>query len=467
MTVAEKVQTRDSIAGISFFLSRAMSSHLLDADFTTYLKQLFHGGIVNQSEQRAAWHTEFRNPNPCELVHTSFVQMRQLSDSIREKQWFFEVHDVVNIGIGGSDLGPKLICEAFADEINGPNSHFVSNLDMTQIQSLLKKLSPQKTLFIVTSKSFRTLETLENMHVAKQWLIENQLDPAKHMIAITSNVAQAVEIHQIPPSQVLSIPDWMGGRYSIWSAVGMSCAIAFGFEKFYEMHQGAHEMDQHFYDAPTSDNNIIQYALMMHEALLHENLKTLTVLPYAHRLRSLPDYLQQLFMESLGKCIDQQGQPVHSATGPIVFGGAGTNSQHSFQQLMMQGTHSIFADYILPLDQPKVVANCVTQVKTLREGVADINALKAIPGGKIANLFVFEKLNLRTLGAILAFYEHVVVTLAFLLNINPFDQFGVEHAKCASEAVLQQFQGVAPTLAEINDLIPSPSEILPSTVLMI
>src|SRR3990167_9750335 len=188
MMQLEKVQTCESIAGISFFLFRVLSSHSMDGDFKSYVKQLFQGGIVNQSEQRAAWHTEFRNPKPCALVQDSFVHMRQLSNAVREKQWFFDVTDVVNIGIGGSDLGPKLICEAFIDEIDGPNVHFISNLDNTQIQLLLKKLSPKNTLFIVTSKSFRTLETLENMHIAKQWLIENQLDPAKQLIAITSNV---------------------------------------------------------------------------------------------------------------------------------------------------------------------------------------------------------------------------------------------------------------------------------------
>ena len=453
MTQLEKVQTCKSIAGISFFLSHVLSSHSIDGDFKSYLKQLFQGGIVNQSEQRAAWHTEFRNPKPCALVQDSFVHMRQLSNAVREKQWFFDVHDVVNIGIGGSDLGPKLICEAFVDEIDGPNVHFVSNLDSTQIQLLLKKLSPKNTLFIVTSKSFRTLETLENMHVAKQWLIENQLDPAKQLIAITSNVSQAVEIHQIPQSQVLSIPEWMGGRYSIWSAVGLSCAMAFGFEKFYEMHQGAHEMDQHFYDAPIAENKVIQYALMMQDALINQNLKTVAVLPYAHRLRSLPDYLQQLFMESLGKRVNQAGEAVQYATGPILFGSTGTNSQHSFQQLMMQGTHPIFADFILPLTQPKVIANCVTQVKTLREGIVDDNPLKQIPGGKIANLLVLETLNLKTVGALLAFYEHAVVTLAFLLNINPFDQFGVEHAKLASEALLQRFHGKIQTLVEIDEIL--------------
>ncbi|HLB55917.1 MAG TPA: glucose-6-phosphate isomerase [Coxiellaceae bacterium] len=453
MSVMEKVQTTQSVAGISFFFAHTVLPSSFNREyFDTYLQKLFHGEIVNQSEKRAAWHTEFRNPAPCQFVQDSLAQIKKISNSIREKQWFFDVTDVINIGIGGSDLGPKLICEAFADEKTGPNVHFVSNLDATQINSLLKKLSPKNTLLIITSKSFRTLETVENMQVAKQWLMNHQLDPAKHMIAITSNFALANEVYQIPQSQILIIPEWMGGRYSIWSAVGLSCAIALGFEKFYEMHDGAHEMDNHFYHAKNAENKPILYALMMHDALTNEQLKTVTILPYAHRLRTLPDYLQQLFMESLGKHVTNHGELTQHPTGPIVFGSAGTNSQHGFQQLMMQGTHPIFADFILPLEQANVVANCVTQVKTLREGVDDVDPLKKISGGKCANLFVLEKLNLKTVGALLAFYEHVVVTLAFLLNINPFDQFGVEHAKHESEKLLKEVGNNITSLDQIQKL---------------
>lgn len=453
MPVVEKVQISQSVAGISFFFARTISSSSFHQNyFDAYLKQLFHGEIVNHSEKRAAWHTEFRNPIPCQLVKNSLEQVQHLSHSIREKQWFFDVTDVINIGIGGSDLGPKLICEAFADETTGPNVHFVSNLDSTQINSLLKKLPAKNTLLIITSKSFRTLETVENMQVAKKWLMDHQLDPAKHMIAITSNAALANEVYQIPQSQILTIPEWMGGRYSIWSAVGLSCAIALGFEKFYEMHIGAHEMDNHFYHAKSAENKPIQYALMMHDALITEQLKTVTILPYAHRLRTLPDYLQQLFMESLGKRVTNHREFTQYPTGPIVFGSAGTNSQHGFQQLMMQGTHPIFADFILPLEQANVVANCVTQVKTLREGVDDVDPLKKISGGKCANLFVLEKLNLKTVGALLAFYEHVVITLAFLLDINPFDQFGVEHAKRESEKLLKEVGNHITSLEQIQKL---------------
>ena len=219
------------------------------------------------------------------------------------------------------------------------------------------------------------------------------------------------------------------------------------------MHRGAHEMDQHFYHAEESENHIIQYALMMQNAVLHHNLKTLAVMPYAYPLRTLPDYLQQLFMESMGKSVNQAGELIAYPTGPIVFGGMGTNSQHSFQQLMMQGTHTIFADFILPLDQSQVIANCLTQVKTLREGAAESNPLKRIDGGKTANLFTMPVLNLKALGGLIAFYEHVVATVAFLLDINPFDQFGVEHGKCASENLLKQYGDTLMRVDQIEHIL--------------
>jgi glucose-6-phosphate isomerase len=197
-------------------------------------------------------------------------------------------------------------------------------------------------------------------------------------------------------------------------------------------------MDQHFLRASVEDNQPLQYALMMHDALMNQQLKALIVLPYAHRLRGLPDYLQQLWMESLGKSVDAQGEKINHPTGPIVFGSVGTNSQHSFQQLMMQGSHPIFADFILPLEQTNMIANCLMQVKTLRDGVETQNPLKQITGNKIANLFVLDQLNLKTLGALLAFYEHAVVSLAYILKVNPFDQFGVEHAKVASANLIKE-----------------------------
>ncbi|MCX7126156.1 MAG: glucose-6-phosphate isomerase [Gammaproteobacteria bacterium] len=460
MTVAEKVQIRESIAGISFFLSCAPDSSKLDADcFGVYLKRFFSGEIVNESEQRAATHTAFRDAAPNEIVKSSLSQIKEISEKIRQNHYFFPVTDVVNIGIGGSDLGPKLICEAFVDEITGPRVHFVSNLDAEQIQLLLKQLPPSNTLFIVTSKSFRTLETLENMRIARTWLSENGIDGIHHFIAVTGNSSAAVE-KKIPSELILTVPESVGGRYSIWSAVGLPCAIAFGFEKFYQLHQGAREMDTHFISAEFEENMPVIYASQLYDALASQ-LKTLAILPYSHRLRALPEYLQQLFMESLGKRVNTNGECVHYSTGPIVFGSTGTNSQHSFQQLMMQGTHPIFADFILPLNQnnadektqAKMISNCLTQVKTLRSGVAHPELLKTIPGEKCANLFVLEKCDLKTLGALIAFYEHAVVTLAFMLKINPFDQWGVEYAKRESEQLSKRLNDGIPSIAQIREIL--------------
>lgn len=442
MTVCDKTQTTYSLAGLHFLLSiDVVIDNTLFPHFHHYLNALRAGDVVNQSENRAAWHAEYRNPHPCVVVQESFAKIKQLSDTIRNQQWHFDVKYVVNMGIGGSDLGPKLICEAFANEIDGPEIHFVSNLDLTQLQSIFKKIKPENTLFIATSKSFQTVETVENMNAAKQWLLAFNCDPAKHFIAVTAHPTAAIELNQIPASQVLVIPEWIGGRYSIWSAVGLVCAIALGFEQFYQLHIGAHAVDQHFFEAPLEDNIPVIYAAQLHHAIQKNNVKTVTILPYAHRLRTLPDYLQQLFMESLGKNVNQAGEAIDYCTGPIVYGSVGTNSQHSFQQLMMQGTHPIFADFILPLNQSglenpqqkKLMANCLAQVKTLRDGAMHSDLRKNIVGGQHANLIVMDTLDFKSVGALIAFYEHVVETVAFLMDINPFDQFGVEYAKRVSE----------------------------------
>lgn len=428
---------------ISFFLAQTSALHFPEElRFKKYIT----------SDPHVVWHTEFRNPTPCLEIQDSLKTIHQISDTIREKRWAFEVKDVVNIGIGGSDTGPRFICEAFEDLNDGPSVHFVSNLDADQIHAVLETLSPESTLFVITSKSFKTLETIENMKVAKKWLVTHEVDPSEHFLAITSNPSIAIHTYQIPPSHTLMIPDQVVGRFSLWSAVGLPCAIAFGFEKFYQLHQGAHEMDMHFLHVPHHENKPIQYALMMHDALIHRDAKALIILPYAHRLRSLPEYLQQLWMESLGKCASILNEPIHSPTGPFVFGGVGTNSQHSLQQMMMQGSHPIFADFILPLHQTSMIENCITQVKTLRDGISDVDLKKQILGGKIANLIVLNTLDFKTIGALLAFYEHSVITLAFLLNINPFDQWGVECAKQKSESLLKQLNAKIISIQQIQKI---------------
>lgn len=445
-------------AGITFFptqknsLNQMSRKILQDRNFASYIKKLFQCDIVNLSENRAACHTAFRAINPNDFVKNSLLKIKLLSNQIREKKFLFDVKDIVNIGIGGSDLGPKLICEVGENLQSGPKPHFVSNLDTSQIHGVLKNLSPENTLFIITSKSFNTLETLENFKVAQQWFFDHKVNAENHFIAVTNNIHTVKQLN-IFKDNVFMLPDWIGGRFSIWSAVGLIIAISFGFSHFHQLHQGAYEMDQHFYHTDFERNMPVVYAAELYRALIQNDIKTLAVLPYAHQLQTLPAYLQQLIMESLGKNVNTQGEKITSSTGPIVFGSTGTSSQHSFQQMMMQGTHRFMADFILPLTETKMIINCLTQVKTLRHGAPHSELLKNISGNQLVNLFVLKSLDLKTLGALLAFYEHAVVTTAFLMDINPFDQFGVEYAKTASDQLRVKFPNTIPTLENIKTIL--------------
>lgn len=445
----QKLPKHAEVAGISFHLSgeKIDKTHLDWDQFFIYRHKLLTGGVVNQSEHRAAWHSEFRNPNPCGVVQESLGHLRLLSEKVRAQKFSFEIRDVVNIGIGGSDLGPKLVCEAFEDEADGPNVHFVSNLDAVQINLTLKKLRPENTLFIVVSKSFSTLETIENLVKAKQWLLDSGQNPVERIIAVTGNREKAKVQYQISDQYILDMPEWVGGRFSVWSAVGLSIAVAFGFDKFYQLHQGAREMDRHFAETGCVDNMPLQYGLQLNKQIQHCGVRTLGIIPYSYRLRSLAPYLQQLFMESLGKNIQQNGKSVQGCTGPIVYGGVGTNTQHSFQQLMMQGSHPIAADYVLALTQKnsssvtdmQLITNCLVQVETLRYGACCDSVLKRVKGQHHANLFTINEINFCSLGALMAFYEHVVASIAFLMQINAFDQWGVEINKSKAKEKVHAF----------------------------
>lgn len=437
-------------------------SALSSEHFDKLKNKLFDGDVVNNSEQRAAWHTACRNPKPIAVVANYLNRMQQLSDTIRHGRFNgLAITDVVNIGIGGSDLGPKLVCEAFHKDIDGPTPHFVSNLDNNQLQSLLSTLMPEHTLFVVTSKSFRTLETLENMQLAKAWLQTHQCEASKHLIAISQN-QQAVFDHGIAATHYLPLPEWVGGRFSMWSAVGLSIAIALGFETFQALLTGARQMDQHFEQAKAHENIPMLYSAQLHSLIVQRQISTLAILPYAHSLRSLTEYLQQLFMESLGKGVNTVGLPINQMTGPIVYGGPGTNCQHSYQQLMMQGNHPIAADFILPLKQAitdsktqtLIAANCITQVNTLRHGSLDEDQpQKSIRGGQAANLFLLNELTPTSLGSLIAMYEHAVFCLGYLFDINPFDQWGVEHAKTATQKLYESLKTEPLTIDRIKEIL--------------
>ncbi|MDF1761456.1 MAG: hypothetical protein P1U40_13065 [Coxiellaceae bacterium] len=468
--IAEQEQqqkTTISHAGISFFASPNINieqtlASLAKDSFKQWRQKLVNGDVVNLSENRPAWHTACREPKPNERVEAYLKPMQRLCQRIRQ-QTFNQliITDVVNIGIGGSDLGPKLVCEAFNHLIDGPRPHFVSNLDCSQMRGLLRKLNPKHTLFVVASKSFKTLETIENLQLAKAWLKKNRIEVKKHMIAISNSTETAAK-QSFAHDQVLYLPEWVGGRFSLWSTVGLTAAIALGFDRFEQLLSGAHHMDQHFLNAEANENIPLVYASQLFHLIRTERLSNVAILPYSHHLRSLTEYLQQLFMESLGKGVNSHGIPISTLTGPIVFGGAGTNCQHSYQQLMMQGNHRIMTDFILPLQQSDgdsntqalLTANCLTQLRTLRNGALDEQQpQKSIRGQQVANLFVLEELSLKTLGSLIAMYEHAVFTLGFLLDINPFDQWGVERAKQDSHALYEKLKDQPLTLEQVKEVL--------------
>lgn len=465
--VHEQHQHAISQGGLSFFPSPNINNQqaldlLAHNNFTQWREKLFQGGIVNLSEGRPAWHTACRQPKPNDQVTAYLEPMQKLCKRIRQQTFNqLVITDVVNIGIGGSDLGPKLVCETFSHLIDGPRPHFVSNLDSSQMRSLLKKLNPKHTLFIVASKSFKTLETIENLQLAKAWLKQHRIEVKKHLIGISNNIDAAIA-QGISSDQVLFMPEWIGGRFSIWSAVGLSSAIALGFERFQQLLHGAHQMDEHFLHADSANNMPLYYAAQLFHLIRTERLSNIAILPYSHHLRSLTEYLQQLFMESLGKSVNNQGLAISSLTGPMVFGGPGTNCQHSYQQLMMQGNHRLMTDFILPLRQPDgdtktqalLAANCLTQLRTLRDGAPDDQQKqKSITGQQVANLFVIEELTPQSLGALLAMYEHAVFALAYLLDINPFDQWGVERAKQDSQKLYETLKDRLLTLQQITEAL--------------
>lgn len=441
-------------------------NRLTSNEFERHKQALFNGEPVNTSEQRAAWHTACREPNPNKTVSHYQQQMQRISHAVRQGKFGkLTITDVINIGIGGSDLGPKLVCEAFADVIDGPSPHFVSNLDSYQLNALLATLKAESTLVIVTSKSFQTLETLENMQLAKHWLEQQGQDASNHIIAISSN-ADAPMQHGIKPENCLLLPEWVGGRFSVWSSVGLIISIAFGYSAFSQLLAGAHTMDQHFAQTSFDQNIPEHYASMLYNLINQRQIQSIAILPYAHTLRSLTEYLQQLFMESLGKSTNLQGKPIQEQTGPLVFGGPGTNCQHSFQQLIMQGTHPIMADFILPLQgsqqsnncQTLLAANCITQLNTMRHGHTDEQQpQKSIRGNQAANLFIINQLTFESLGSLLAMYEHAVFTLGYLFNINPFDQWGVEYAKTASIKLAESLKQNDLTLDRIKTLLKNPA----------
>ncbi|WP_054113207.1 glucose-6-phosphate isomerase [Marinagarivorans algicola] len=438
------------------------------ADLKGAISRIFKGEHVNNTEDRPALHSALRHIGQPEndahkSVQETLARMEKLVARVHSKEWKgFKgeaITDVVNIGIGGSDLGPRMVTKALTPYHTGHvNLHFVANVDGAEIHDLTNSLNPATTLFIVASKSFSTQETLENALTARRWMLaggcaENEL--AKHFIAISSKVDKAVDFG-IAAENVYPIWDWVGGRYSLWSAIGLPIAFAVGMDNFNALRAGAYAMDKHFADAPLEKNLPALMGMMVFWYTQFFDTTAQAVLPYAYHMQMLPAYLQQLEMESNGKSVTREGDRVDYSTGSVVWGTEGTNGQHSFHQLLHQGTVLMPIDFIAtlkahhPLDHQHrlLFANCVAQSQALLTGrdlettKAELRAAgtsedeierlaehKVHPGSRPSNTLLMETLSPETLGALIAAYEHKVFTIGILSNINSFDQWGVELGK--------------------------------------
>ncbi|GMG88607.1 glucose-6-phosphate isomerase [Biformimicrobium ophioploci] len=445
-----------------------------EARLTDAVQDLLRGERVNNTEDRPALHTALRfqgKPQTAEehAVAACREQMAAFVERVRSGAWTGfsgkAITDVVNIGIGGSDLGPRMVTEALLPREPQPvRVHFVANIDGADLADLQWQLDPETTLFIVASKSFSTLETRENALSARAWTLaggcpENALH--KHFVASTSNIPAAVEFG-IAEQNIFPLWDWVGGRYSLWSAIGLPIAMACGYEVFEQLLAGAQRMDVHFASAPLEQNLPALLALITFWYAQCWGAQSQVMLPYAQRLEKLPAWLQQLDMESLGKHVTRNGKSVDYVTGVVIWGSAGTNGQHSFHQLLHQGKLLVPADFVavrkpmstLTRQHNWLLANCFSQSRALMEGrsagaieaellakgmaaaeAAELAQHKAVPGNRPSNTILLDELTPATLGALLALYEHKVFALGTLLGINPFDQWGVELGKLLGEEI--------------------------------
>lgn len=444
-----------------------------ELDLKKAIHDLFAGSAVNKSENRPALHMALRGSTQHltssyavieKQIEEELKKVEMISDKINQHQWLGAtqkpITNIVNIGIGGSHLGPEMVVTALKPFAGKIRCHFVSNVDSADISQTLSTLSPETTLFIIASKTFTTQETLTNALTARAWLQaglgqDKPLDT--HLIAISAAPEKA-QAFGVKPEHVLSFWDWVGGRYSLWSAIGLPIAISLGMKHFRALLAGARAMDQHFYSQAFENNIPVIAGLLTFWYRAFFARQTHAIIPYDHTLRLLPDYLQQLDMESLGKRVTQQGEPVDYDTGCILWGGVGTNGQHAFHQLLHQGTEWCPIDFILPLNnqyrhedhEKKRIANCLAQSFALLKGKIDSAPEKCLPGGRPSNLISFSELTPYTLGQLIAFYEHRVYVQSVLWDINPFDQWGVEFGKQLSQRVLQQWDSCVETKEQLN-----------------
>jgi glucose-6-phosphate isomerase len=432
----------------------------------THRAAMFAGEKINNTEDRAVLHAALRSTESdalsaeekarAEQVERQLQAVKAVSEEIRSGSWTGStgkpITDIINIGIGGSDLGPKMACTALEEYAHERiNIHFISNVDGAQILSTLKKLDPETTIVSIASKTFTTQETMLNAKTAIQWFKDNLgLDNPKnsaHFIGLTANPEAAIN-YGIPKNQILEFSDWVGGRYSLWSSIGLSIAISIGFENFKQMLDGAREMDLHFQQAPLEKNMPVILALLGIWYSNFLNAQSIAIIPYCERLLLLPSYLQQLDMESNGKSTSLQGESVSYNTGPILWGQTGTNGQHAFFQLLHQGTRLAPIDFIAAvkdnLSNPEhhqvLLGNMLAQSSALMEGQAapEGEQHRYYPGNKPSNTLLLNELSPKNFGALIALYENKVFVQGSIWNINSFDQWGVELGKKMANSLLDQ-----------------------------
>jgi glucose-6-phosphate isomerase len=409
---------------------------------------MFRGEHINTTEDRAVMHWLLRQPEgslsgalaaPLKQVHGTLKPMLAYAEQVRADA---QITDVVNIGIGGSDLGPQMAVLALQDFVlPGKRFHFVSNVDGHELAAVLKDLKPQSTLFLIASKTFTTLETMTNAHSALAWFkAQGGADVARHFAALTTNVAAAAGLGI---TTTFGFWDWVGGRYSLWSAIGLPVAMAIGAKGFRDLLAGAHAMDQHFQTAELADNLPVRLGLLdvWYRNFLHYTSRS--VAPYHSALRRLPAYLQQLEMESNGKRVDRNGQALPYGTSPVVWGEPGTNGQHAYFQMLHQGTNTVPLEFIavkkpshqLAVHHELLLANVIAQAQALMLGQADEGGHKHFPGNRPSSFLLLDELKPSSLGALIALQEHRVFVSGAVWGINSFDQWGVELGKRLAQDV--------------------------------
>jgi glucose-6-phosphate isomerase len=464
-----------------------------EADVENWRDRMFEGEKINSTEHRAVLHTALRNQNQTPImsdgedvmpkVKNVLKKMRRFSEEVRSGQWKGftgkAITSVINIGIGGSDLGPAMVCQAlksYGSKTITP--YFVSNIDGADLSQALEKCNPETTLFIVASKTFTTQETMTNAFSARDWFLKTAKDNQhikKHFVALSTN-QHVVSQFGIDTENMFEFWDWVGGRYSLWSAIGLSIALYIGMDSFEELLKGGFEMDKHFKTAPIEQNIPMMMGLLGVWNINFFNFPTHAILAYDQGLSKLAPYLQQADMESNGKFINRDGEHIDFHTGPVLWGEVGTNGQHAFYQLLHQGTEIVPADFIIPIESHYAIgkngdehhkillANFIAQTQSLMLGKTydearaeiekqgfegeDIESFipqKTFEGNRPTSSILFQKLTPKTLGQLIAMYEHKIFTQGIIWNINSFDQWGVEYGKQIAKQVLPKLSENTPT----------------------